>query len=188
MKLNVYNDNWALDEAVCPCDIHFMRWVRASGLKGGSIFHFGTGGHHLVGIECAAPDLDNAVYGITASPQEYDDYVQLLIDNPRIGRQYKAFFGDIYQLDARMLPEFDVVTLFHLCEFRNEQNDLYGGLTDLEMAELLVDRMKPGGHILFYTGSFAFEPAKPNIAKLAESRGLERRPDFESLWVFRKPA
>lgn len=186
MKLNVYNDNWALDEAVCPCDIHFMRWVRKTGLKGGSIFHFGTGGHHLVGIECAAPDLDNAVYGITASTQEYDDYVRLLIDNPRIGRQYKAFFGDIYQLDDRMLPSFDAVTLFHLCEFRNETNDLYGGLTDLAVAELLVDKLKPGGHVLFYTGSFAFQTAIPNIEALTRSRPIERIADHESLQVFRK--
>lgn len=186
MKLNIYNDNWGLDEAVCPCDIHFMRWVRAQGLKGGSIFHFGTGGHHLVGVECAAPELDNAVYGITASPQEYDDYVNLLIDNPRIGRQYKAFFGDIYQIDRRMLPQFDAVTLFHLCEFRNEQNDKYGGLTDLEVAELLVDQLKPGGHMLFYTGSFAFEKARGAIARLEQSRSIIRQPDHESLWVYRK--
>ena len=105
-----------------------------------------------------------------------------------MGRQYKAFFGDIYQLDARMLPQFDAVTLFHLCEFRNEQNDLYGGLTDLEVAALLTDQLKPGGHVLFYTGSFAFEKAKPDIAALALSHGLQRCPDHETLWVFRKPA
>jgi hypothetical protein len=186
MKLNIYKDNWGLDEAVCPCDVHFMRWVRSTGLKGGSIFHFGTGGHHLVGLECAAPDLDNAVYGITASPEEYDDYVRLLIDNPRIGRQYKAFFGDIYQLDARMLPRFDAVTLFHLCEFRNEQNDLYGGLTDLEVAQLLVDQLKPGGHVLFYTGSFAFDKARADIVALEKSRPLTRLADHETLQVYRK--
>jgi len=186
MSLNIRDYSWGLDERLCPCDVHFLRWVRASGLKNGSIFHFGTGGHHLVGIECAAPDLNNAVYGITASPLEYDAYVKLVIEQPRIGHTYKAFFGDIYQLDRRMLPAFDAVTLFHLCEFRSEQNEAYGALTDLAMAQLLTDCLKPGGHLLFYTGSQAFEPSLPVIEALVASRALRRVDDHETLRIYRK--
>ena len=78
--------------------------------------------------------------GITASPQEYDDYVELLIKNPRLGHTYKAYFGDIYQLDARLLPQFDYVSLFHVGEFRTPENDAYGALTDLEMTLILADK------------------------------------------------
>jgi hypothetical protein len=80
------------------------------------------------------------VLGITASPQEYDDYVELLIKNPRLGHTYKAYFGDIYQLDGRLLPEFDYVSLFHVGEFRTPDNDAYGALTDLEMTLVLADK------------------------------------------------
>ena len=186
MTLNIWDQNWDLDEKVCPCDIHFMNWVRKTGLRGGAIFHFGTGGHHLVGIECADPALDNAVYGITASPQEYQHFITLVSKQPEVGRSYKTFFGDIYQLDPRMLPQFDAVTLFHLCEFRSEKNDAYGALTDLAMAQILVDALKPGGHILFYKGSFAFEAAKPVIAALAASRPLVKCADFDTLCIYRK--
>jgi SAM-dependent methyltransferase len=186
MSLNIRDYSWGLDERLCPCDVHFMRWVRKTGLKGGAIFHFGTGGHHLVGIECAAPDLDIAVYGITASPLEYEEYVKLVIEKPRIGHTYKAFFGDIYQLDKRMLPAFDAVTLFHLCEFRSEQNEAYGALTDLAVAQVLTDCLKPGGHLLFYTGSQAFEPSLPVIEALLASRPLSRVDDHETLRIYRK--
>ena len=37
-------------------------------------------------------------------------------------RTYNAVFGDIYLLNAKLLPVFDVVTLFHLCEFRGERD------------------------------------------------------------------
>ena len=65
-------------------------------------------------------------------------------------------FEDIYLLNEKLLPTFDVVTLFHLCEFRGPKTDAYGGLTDLAVTSLLTDKTRPGGHILFFTGSFAF--------------------------------
>jgi len=113
-KLAYWNATWSLDEAECPCDVHFVQYLEEKKASNAAIFHFGTGNHHIVGLKAAA--ANNAVLGITASPQEYDDYVKLLIDNPRLGHTYKAYFGDIYQLDARLLPELDYVTLFHVGE------------------------------------------------------------------------
>ncbi len=52
--------------------------------------------------------------------------------------------------------------------------------------ELFVDKLRPGGHILFYTGSFAFEPAKPLIEKLEASRPVEKVWLFKTLLVYRK--
>ena len=106
-KLNYWNQTWSLDEAQCPCDLHLVEYLEEKAVKGKSVFHFGTGNHHIVGLRLAENGSNNAVLGITASPQEYDDYVELVIRNPRLGHTYKAYFGDIYQLDARLLPELD---------------------------------------------------------------------------------
>ncbi len=146
-KLNYWDATWSLDEAQCPCDLHFVEYLEQKGASNAVIFHFGTGNHHIVGLKMAENGSNCAVLGITASPQEYDDYVELLIKNPRLGHTYKAYFGDIYQLDARLLPEFDYVSLFHVGEFRTPDNDAYGALTDLEMTLMLADRTKPGGEI-----------------------------------------
>ncbi len=108
-KLNYWNQTWSLDEAQCPCDLHFVQYLEEKKATNATIFHFGTGNHHIVGLKGAEDGANNAVLGITASPQEYDDYVELLIKNPRLGHTYKAYFGDIYQLDARLLPQFDYV-------------------------------------------------------------------------------
>ena len=186
--LHYWNESWALDVKVCPCDAHFVEFLEDRGIRGASIFHFGTGSHHLVGIRTAESGRDNAVLGITASPGEYQSYVELAIARPEVTRTYKAFFGDIYQLDARLLPDFDVVTLFHLCEFRTEKNDAYGALGDLAMASLLVDRMKPGGWLLFYTGSMAYDRAKPVIERLQQIRPLEAAGTFKTLRLLRKRA
>jgi hypothetical protein len=187
-KLNYWNETWSLDEAQCPCDLHFVEYLESKAAKNATIFHFGTGNHHIVGLRMAENGSNNAVLGITASPQEYDDYVELLIKKPRLGHAYKAYFGDIYQLDARLLPEFDYVSLFHVGEFRTPENDAYGALTDLEMVFLLADRTKPGGEILFYTGSFAYDKAEAAAKELMQTRPFDSAADFKSLKVYRKRA
>ena len=185
-KLNYWNATWSLDETQCPCDVHFLQYLEERRAKGAVIFHFGTGNHHIVGLKAAESGANHAVLGITASPQEYDDYVELLIKNPRLGHTYKAYFGDIYQLDARLLPELDYVTLFHVGEFRTPDNDSYGALTDLEMTLLLADKVKAGGEILFYTGSYAYDKAEAVAAELIKERPFDPAGDYKTLKVYRK--
>jgi hypothetical protein len=185
-KLAYWNSTWSLDEKQCPCDVHFVQYLEEKKVSNAAVFHFGTGNHHYVGLKAAESGANNAVLGITASPQEYDAYVELLIENPRLGHTYKAYFGDIYQLDARLLPELDYVTLFHTGEFRTEANDSYGALTDLEVALVLADRLKPGGEMHFYSGSFAYDKAEAVAAELAKLRPFDPAPDYKSLKIFRK--
>ncbi|HEX8164683.1 MAG TPA: hypothetical protein VF601_02725 [Beijerinckiaceae bacterium] len=190
-KLQFWDDYWALREKDCPCDVHFVAWLDENRITDSTIYHFGTGGHHHVGIECAAPQRRNSVLAITAAPQEHQAYVDLAIARPEVLRFYNAVFGDIYLLNGKLLPTFDVVTLFHLCEFRNEKTDSYGGLTDLEVTNLLTDRTRPGGHILFFTGSFAFDwdgpmSAKRVIAQWEKERPVERVGEYKTLLVYRK--
>jgi hypothetical protein len=186
--LNIYRDTWSLDPAICPCDIHFTEFLEDQLIRDSAIFHFGTGAHHLVGTQVAQSGRNNVVLGITASVGEYQTYTRLVIENPRVSQYYKAFFGDVYQLDARLLPRFDIVTLFHLCEFRTAENDKYGALTDLALAKLLIERIRPGGYVLFYSNSMAAEHASVVIRELREGSGIERCPDFKSLQIYRVPA
>lgn len=184
--LNTWEAFWGLRVEQCPCDVHFVEWLEDNGVTGKTIYHFGSGGHHYVGIRCAEPELNNAVLSITAAPQEYEAWIKLAKDQPEITKSYSCYFGDIYTSNARLLPRFDVVTLFHVAEFRSEKNDAYGALTDPEMMELFTDQTEPGGHILFYTGSFAFEPTKGYIAEWEKRRPVERVGEFKTLLVYRK--
>jgi hypothetical protein len=184
-KMIVYPDNWMRIE---PCDSQLIEWLDRERITDASIYHFGTGGHHHVGIECAKPERRSSVYGITLSPQEYQAYVQLVTERPEVLRYYNVVFANIYLLNPKLVPTFDVVTLFHLCEFRSSHTDSYGGLTDLAVANLLTDKARPGGHILFYTGSFAFEKAKPVIAQWEKERPVERVGEYKTLLVYRKKA
>ena len=136
--LHIWNGSWDLRENECPCDIHLINWLDEKQIRDATIFHFGTGAHHHVGIECARPERRNAVLGVTASLEEHKAYVTLAINRPDVLRFYTAIFGDIYLLNEKLLPTFDVVTLFHLCEVRREQNDAYGAMTDLEITRLLT--------------------------------------------------
>lgn len=185
-KLHFWDAVWDLQVEQCPCDVHFCNWLEEKKITGASIFHFGTGSHHIVGIRTAENGSDNCVLGITASPGEYDAFVKLAIDRPDVEKTYKAFFGDIYQIEERLLPTFDVVTLFHLCEFRNERNDLYGALTDRGLTDILTARTRPGGYILFYTKSFAFDAAEKVIAEWEKEQAVERVGVYETLLVYRK--
>jgi hypothetical protein len=189
--LHYWDAYWDLREAECPCDVHFVQWLDENRITDSAIYHFGTGGHHYVGIECAKAERRNAVLGITAAPQEHEKYVELAIQRPDVLRYYNTIFGDIYLLNEKLLPEFDVVTLFHLCEFRGEKNDAYNALTDLEVTNLLTDKTRPGGYILFFTTSFAFDwdgpmSAKNVIAQWEKERDVERVGTFKSLLVYRK--
>jgi hypothetical protein len=186
--MNYYTDGWPLVVEMCPCDVHFTEFLEERRIRNASIFHFGTGTHHHVGIRCAENGSNNAVLGITASIQEAEAYTKLAIDRPDISRTYKAFFGDIYLMDARLLPEFDVVALFHLCEFWGPESAAYNAMTDLEMLNLLTDKTRAGGRILFYTKSMAFDRAEKVIADWARARPVEREGEFKTLLIYRKRA
>ena len=80
------------------------------------------------------------------------------------------------------------MNLFHVGEFRTPENDAYGALTDLEMTLMLADRTKPGGEILFFTGSFAYDKAEAVGRELVKQRSFEPAGVYKSLQIFRKQA
>jgi hypothetical protein len=188
LKMNYWPDHWPLIEDVCPCDVHFNDWVADQKLKNKSIYHFGTGTHHVIGMDQATNGSGNVVFAITASIEEYEAYVKLVTEKAQIAKNYLAYFGDIYLTNPRLLPEFDVVTMFHLCEFfyPNTDSAEYGGLTDRKVLDLFTDKTAKGGHILFYTKSIKFGDAKPVIAAWEKEKGVEKVGEFKTLLVYRK--
>jgi hypothetical protein len=190
-KMHFWDDSWDLRASECPCDVEFIEWLDENRITDAAIYHFGSGAHHHVGIECANVHRRNSVIAITAAPQEHQKYVELAIERPDVLRYYNCVFGDIYLVNERLLPIFDVVTLFHLCEFRGEKTDAYQGLTDLEVANILTDKVCSSGYILFFTGSFAFDWQGPTSTKKVieewEKRGdVKKQADFKTLRVYRK--
>jgi SAM-dependent methyltransferase len=184
-KLELWKDPWPLDEQQCPCDVHFTRFLAAKALTNQRIFHLGTGLHHHVGLQ--APASGHAVLGITASADEYQAYIDLAVNNPHLGKSYKVLFSDIYQTNAALLPPvFDIVTLFHLCEFWFESNAPYAAMNDQGVLETLTQRVVPGGLVLFYTGSFAYDAAALLIDPWFSNAGFAEETPFETLRIFRK--
>lgn len=188
LKMNFWDAKWDLDEAQCPCDIHFNQWLAAEKITGKTIYHFGTGTHHIVGLTQAANGSGNAVFAITASPIEYDAYIKLALEQPAILKSYLVYFGDAYLTNPKLIPPLDIATMFHAGEYigANTTSPEYGGIDDLGLARVLLDRMRPGGQMLFYTGSFAFDRATAIVDTLTGKKKLERADTFKSLLVCRK--
>lgn len=186
MALQIWDVNWYLDVDQCPCDVHFVEWLEAEAVRGKTIYHFGTGGHHHVGLANLAKGAPNHIIAITASPKEYDDFVKLAVEHAELSRHYLAFFGDIYLTNPRLLPALDIVTLFHLCEFRSESQDAYGGLTDRQVADSFLDVLPAGGKVLLYSGSFAYQGAKPVAEALVAAGRMKHTGTYKTLEIYDK--
>ena len=119
-------------------------------------------------ILSARSPAPNEILGITASPEEYDSYIRFIIANPRAAIFYKVLFADIYTLTPRLLPRFDYVTLFHLCEFFDPKRSAYAPLDDERLLRMFLSRLNPDGRILWYTKS------GPRRANAAARRLLEQ--------------
>jgi hypothetical protein len=184
--MNFYHTGWDLDVDVCPCDVHFTDFLAEKKIRDATIFHFGTGTHHHVGVTCAENDSNNAVLGITASREEIDAYTKLAVERPQVTRTYKAFFGDIYLLEPRLLPEFDAICLPHVHEFWGPNNVAYGAMTDRQMVDLLTAKTKPGGYIAFYTKSMAWDQAGPLVAKWSKEQPVTDEGLYKTLAIYRK--
>jgi hypothetical protein len=188
-KMNYWTDKWDLHEDICPCDVHVNEWIAEKGHKNKLIYHFGTGTHHVVGVEQAQNGSGNAVVAITASIEEYQAYIKLVAENAQVAKSYLAYFGDIYLTNPRLLPaEFDIVTMVHLCEFffPNTDSAEYGGLTDRKVLDLFTDKTKSGGHIIFYTKSMGAEKTAAIIPEWEKAKPVERVGEFKTLLIYRK--
>ena len=155
---------------VCPSDTDISSYINIYETpKGGlTIFHFGTGGHHIVGLTNHQRVNPNFVIGITASPAEYQSYIELCLKDGSLGKDYVVYFGDIYNLQPQFLPPLDIASMPHIGEYydptkgreanitvkgANVDRSKYAALDDKSLLDLIVDKLVPGGRLLIYTRS-----------------------------------
>ena len=187
MKLNYWKESWHLQVKTCPCDVHFAEYLEANQTTGKMIFHFGTGAHHVLGKLNARSPVPNEILAVTASPDEYSKYMRFVIANPRAGIFYKVLFADIYTLTPRMLPSFDIVTLFHLCEFYDQKRSAYAPLDDERLLRMFLSKLSPGGRILWYTRSGprrANAAARRLLEQLSSEGQMVQCGEFKSLAIY----
>lgn len=171
---------WGPDR--CPADEQFIEWlglVHPSALSPpafhGSVFHMGTGLHHRVGQACDARGL--ACLGVTISYEELTSWA-----GQNWAPSYQVMLADIYTLDPRLLPEFTVMTLFHL----GEMQYLFGPI-DEPAIERLIGRVESLGFVLFYTHSADWGNHASIAVKHFEESGLiVRHGEYKDLSIWRK--
>lgn len=186
MSLYQARSSWTLQPDSCPCDIQFVEYLEQHNIYGRSIFHFGTGEHHVVGLHNQSFDRPNEILGITASAPEHQRYVQLVLNNTSLAKYYKVLFADIYALTANTVPTFDIVTLFHLCEFYLPENAALIHQTDESLVQLFLDRLNPEGKLVFYSESRNWQTAR-SIVEAFETAGKIKQVDqYKSLLIYSK--
>jgi hypothetical protein len=184
MQLNAWDNSWPF-RATCPCDRHFADYLRERRIGGKTLFHFGSGEHHLLGIDNLRKTRArrNEILAVTASRGEYRAYVDLICDYAELALHYKVLFADVYTLTPGLLPPFDLVSLFHLCEFYDPARSRYAPLDDAGLIELFLGRLNPEGRLLFYTGSTAFPRARPILDGFLDRGWIEEIETYKTLLV-----
>jgi hypothetical protein len=176
--------SWPLRPEDCPCDLDFAELLVMREIRRKVIFHFGSGGHHWVGKRNREAGLDNEVLALTLSPAEHASYIRSIVRDPPLGQHYRVLFADLYALDAAGLPTFDIVTLFHLCEFSPPAGHPHR-LNDEQVLRLFHSRLAPDGLMVFYSGSFACAKQAPIIERAVASGLLSLVEEFRSLRIYR---
>lgn len=199
-EMITYDHAWPATPDTCPPDFDLVAWLfahREEAIGDGNwrVFHMGTGAHHHVGLSVAEMRDDDEqrnpfhVIGLTASVMELDAYVTNARANAAITNRYTTIFGDIYTFDPRMfVGPLDVATLFHLGEFTDERRTLYGGATDFAVLRRFVRAVRPGGYLIMYPGSMAYDRIRLDVDVLVRDRLVEECEGFRSLRVLRKLA
>jgi len=107
---------------------------------------------------------------------------------PPKSQNYKVLLTDLYCLNDACLPMFDVVTLFHLCEFPPEN---YGRRPlvwhdDASILTLLIQHLNVAGTVLFYAGSRAWREARMIVEDVVQRGDLAMQDQYEGLLVYGK--
>src|SRR6476620_475332 len=180
------NSLWDLNPNTCPCDIELVEYLKKNSIENQVIFHFGTGSHHIVGLENQKLSKPNEVIGITASVREHQAYVNFSLKERGLMKYYKVIFGDIYTLSDRCLPLLDMVTLFHLCEFYLPEEATFVHHDDESLLELFLDKLNFGGKLFFFTKSSAWEKASSIVQSFEKKGRIEKVEEYKSLLVYSK--
>jgi SAM-dependent methyltransferase len=177
---------WKLDRQSCPCDCQLSEYLQQANHHNQHVFHFGTGGHHIVGRENHQLAQPNQIMAITASHPEHTAYVKLVLQERGMDKHYKVLFGDIYTLDARNLPMFDVISLFHLCEFYLPDQAAFVHHDDRSLLDLFITKLNPDGKVIFYDRSNNWPEAQLLVEALAARQVIVPVETYKNLRIYRR--
>lgn len=155
------SDPWTWQPERCNYDAEALDYIEKLPAPTGTVIHVGTGYHHHIGRKLAFKSANTkrrwATLGVTCSPIEMQAYIDWAIENPALTPFYQCLFGDAHLLKPALLPPVDVVSLPHLCELEGE----YPTNGPAGLARMLWGwRLNPGGVLLAYTGSLAWQQAQ----------------------------
>ncbi len=178
--------SWELQPHLCPCDIELIEYLQKYNIQDRTVFHFGTGAHHILGLENQKLAKPNEIIGITASIPEHEAYVQMCRKNRHLAKFYKVLCTDIYTLTARSLPMLDVVALFHIGEFYMAEEAPFVHHNDESLVDLFLSKLNPDGKILFYTRSVGYGKAEEIIESFTAQGKIYLVEKYKSLLVYAK--
>jgi len=178
--------SWGLQPHLCPCDLELIEYLQKYDIQDQTIFHFGTGSHHILGLENQKLAKPNEIIGITASIPEHEAYVEMCRKNRHLAKFYKVLCTDIYTLNDRSLPMLDVVALFHIGEFYLPEDAPFIHHNDESMVDLFLRKMNPNGKILFYTKSVGYSKAEEIIKSFTAQGKIQLVEEFKTLLVYAK--
>lgn len=171
-------EGWPWQPDKCPADEQFIEWASDVAI-GQTVFHMGTGLHHKVGTYIASRGA--GCVGLTASSAEALAYYE-----EATCPSYQLAFGNVFTIDTRLLPTFDIMTLFHV----GEMAAMFGEVRDHDNAlDALIGRVDRGGLVIFYRGSSAWDRLRDEYLLARWTRGaFEPVEDFKSLVICRRPS
>ena len=178
--------SWSLIAELCPCDLEFVEYLKLLQAEKKTIFHFGTGSHHIVGLENQKFTHPNQVIGITACAPEHQTYIDLTLKDRDLAKNYTVICKDIYTLNDQILPMFDIISLFHLAEFYDPQQKQYLHHDDASLLDMFLSKLNPGGKLLFYTGSYAWEKTYQVVQIFEAQEILEKVGEYKHLSIYQK--
>lgn len=156
---------WPLQPDLCHADLDLLTFIAERVDPGYAvrIFHMGPGLHHLVGFAIATTRVGH-VLSLTNSREELDAWADRATIDPEVRRRYVCQFGDVQDVPAQLLPErLSIATLFHLGEGYDNP------AADWEIVRSLTYHLRPGGHLLFYRGSSAWDRTGSIADRLVET-------------------
>lgn len=163
---------WLPDK--CPPDKYFIDYMREHALSPKRIFHVGTGLHHQVGIDCCA--MGHTVIGMTVSREEVISRV-FRVDSS----DYQVMYGNINTFNLDLLPQFDIINLFHFGEMESDF-----GPVDPNVILDLLHRLDNEGYLFFYNRSAAWDRARIAVKEVEDHEYIYHQETYEELEVYRK--
>lgn len=175
--------NAVVSPSMNSSDAVFISWLGEKKIEGKLIFHWESGQNHIVGRDNYERGNLNEIISVVGSRGEHDSYIDFISECPGAATHYKALLANIYTLSARMLPSFDLVTLFHLCHSPEGSPHAFGPLTDKTLLVLFLSRLNREGRLLF---SKHHSEAQRLLEDFVRQRRMAIDEENESLLVCRR--